>query len=103
MQPAQERLKADLDAIEFRELAVPLINNWQAREVRTGAEAREGLYQQVPNPVQWVASMRALAAAGVTRFIEVGAGSVLTGLLRNIDPALTGVKFGEAQDWDKVK
>ena len=50
MQPAQERLRADLDATEFRDLACPLVNNWQAREIRTGAEAREGLYQQVPNP-----------------------------------------------------
>jgi len=103
MKPAQERLKTDLDATQFRDLAVPLINNWQAREVRTGAEAREALYQQVPNPVLWADSIRALAAAGVTRFIEVGAGGVLTGLLRNIDPALTGVKFGEASDWEKVK
>jgi malonyl CoA-acyl carrier protein transacylase len=43
-----------------------------------------------------------LASRGVTRFIEVGAGAVLTGLLRNIDPALTGLKFGEAEDWDKL-
>jgi [acyl-carrier-protein] S-malonyltransferase len=103
MMPAQERLKADLDNTTFRDLTVPLINNWQAREIRTGIEAREGLYQQVPNPVLWADSMRALRAAGVTRFIEVGAGGVLTGLLRNIDPALTGLKFGEAEDWDKVK
>ena len=46
--------------------------------------------------------MRALAAAGVTRCIEVGAGGVLTGLLRNIDPAIAGFKFGEAADWEKL-
>jgi [acyl-carrier-protein] S-malonyltransferase len=98
MKPAQDRLKADLDAAEFRDLRVPLINNWQAREIRDGAEAREGLFQQVPNPVRWQESMRLLAQAGVTRFIEVGAGKVLMGLLRNIDPALNGAKFGEAPD-----
>ena len=103
MKPAQERLKGDLDATGFRTLAMPLINNWQAREIRTAAEAREGLYQQVPNPVLWADSIRALVAAGVTRFIEVGPGGVLTGLLRNIDTALTGLKFGEAEDWEKVK
>ncbi len=102
MKPAQERLKAELDATEFRDLAVPLINNWQAREVRLGNDAREGLYQQVPNPVLWSASVRALAAAGVTRFFEVGAGAVLTGLLKNIDSALSGAKFGEAADWEKL-
>lgn len=102
MKPAQERLKVDLDAAVFRDLEVPLVNNWQAREIRTGAEAREGVFQQVPNPVRWTDSIRKLASAGVTRFIEVGPGSVLTGLLRNIDPALTGVKFGEAADWEKL-
>jgi [acyl-carrier-protein] S-malonyltransferase len=102
IKPAQQRLKADLDAIDFRDLRVPLINNWQAREIRTGAEAREGLYQQVPNPVLWSASIACLVAKGVDRFIEVGAGNVLTGLLRNIDPSLNGAKFGEAADWDKL-
>ena len=102
LKPAQARLKPDLDATEFRDLTVPLINNWQAREVRTGAEAREGLYQQIPNPVRWSESIALLASRGITRFIEVGAGAVLTGLLRNIDPALTGIKFGEAEDWDKM-
>jgi [acyl-carrier-protein] S-malonyltransferase len=102
MKPAQDRLRADLDATEFRDLEVPLVNNWQAREIRSGAEAREGLFQQVPNPVRWNESIRVLAQSGVTRFIEVGAGGVLTGLLRNIDPALVCAKFGEAADWEKL-
>jgi [acyl-carrier-protein] S-malonyltransferase len=98
MKPAQERLKVDLDATEFRDLAIPLINNWQAREVRSGVEAREGLYQQVPNPVRWSDSIHTMAQAGVTRFFEVGPGSVLTGLLRSIDSTLEGKRFGEAGD-----
>jgi [acyl-carrier-protein] S-malonyltransferase len=102
LKPAQDRMKPELDATEFRDLTIPLINNWQARDVRTGAEAREGLYQQIPNAVRWSESIALLASRGVTRFIEVGAGAVLTGLLRNIDPALTGVKFGEAADLEKV-
>ena len=102
MKPAQERLRPDLEATVFSNLAVPLINNWQAREVRTGDEAREGLFQQIPNPVRWHESIVALAARGVTRFIEAGPGGVLTGLLRNIDPSLSGFKFGEATDWQKL-
>ncbi len=102
MKPAQERLAADLNATEFRDLDTPLVNNWQARIVTTSADAREGLYQQVPNPVRWLDSIRALAAAGLTRFVEVGTGSVLTGLLRNIDPSLQGSKFGESDDWEKL-
>jgi len=102
MKPAQDRLKVDLDAAEFRDLSVPLINNWQAREVRDGADAREGLFQQVPNPVRWSDSIRKLASSGVTRFVEVGAWAVLTGLLRNIDASLVSSKFGEAADVDKI-
>lgn len=98
MKPAQERLRGDLDAADFRDLACPLIDNWQAREVRTGAEAREGLYQQVPNPVRWVDAIRYLADQGVAQAIEVGAGSVLTGLLRAIAPSIAGGKFGEPAD-----
>jgi len=98
MKPAQERLRVDLDATSFQDLSCPLVNNWRAAEVRTGAEAREGLYEQVPNPVRWEETVRHLAARGVTRCVEVGAGGVLTGLLRGIDPALTGLKFGEPAD-----
>jgi len=102
MGPAQKRLAADLNATEFRDLTVPLVNNWQAQIIRTGAEARGGLFEQVPNPVRWSDSIARLAAEGVTRFIEVGAGAVLTGLLRNINPELKGSKFGEAADLEKV-
>lgn len=102
MEPAQQRLKADLDSTEFRDLTVPLVNGWQARVIRTGAEARQGLYEQVPNPVRWTQVIQELASLGAGKFIEVGAGSVLTGLLRNIDSTLEGSKFGEAQDLEKV-
>jgi len=99
MKPAQERLLADLNSTNFDALSIPLVNNWQAREIHTGAEAREGLYQQVPNPVLWVDTVRYLASQGVTRFIEVGAGGVLTGLLKNIDPSLVGSKFLEPSEF----
>lgn len=102
MKPAQERLAVDLNATTFHDLRVPLVNNWQAREVRTAADARQGLIEQVPNPVRWVESVRYLASQGVTRVIEVGAGAVLGGLVRSIEPTIDCKKFGEAADWDKL-
>jgi [acyl-carrier-protein] S-malonyltransferase len=96
MKPAQDRLAADLNQTEFHDLRCPLIDNVGAREVRSGAEARQGLIDQVSKPVRWTESIRWLAAHGVERTIEVGAGGVLTGLLRAIDPALKGFRFGEA-------
>jgi len=102
MKPAQEHLASDLNAAGFKDLSRPLVNNWRAREVRTAVEAREGLYQQVPNPVRWAESVRYLAAQGVERFIEVGAGGVLTGLLRSIDPHLQGYRFGEPGELQRI-
>jgi len=102
MKPAQERLKSDLDAIAFADLRMPLVNNWQAAEILSGADAREGLYQQVPNSVRWVESMQKLASLGVDRWFEVGAGSVLAGLLRTIVAGAKATSFGEAKDIEKL-
>src|ERR1039457_5451648 len=102
MRPAQERLREDLDATEFRDLERPLVCNWQAREVRTGTDAREGLYQQVSSPVRWVDSIRYLVDRGVAQAVEVGQGSVLTGLLRGIAPSVAGLKFGEPADLETL-
>jgi [acyl-carrier-protein] S-malonyltransferase len=98
MKPAQDRLAVDLQNTEFSDPRWPLINNVGAREVRSGAEARQGLIDQVSSPVRWADSVRTLAALGVGRAIEVGAGAVLTGLLRAIDPSIQGAKFGDPAD-----
>ncbi|MGD0199956.1 MAG: ACP S-malonyltransferase [Bryobacteraceae bacterium] len=98
MRPAQERLAVDLLATGFEDLRWPLVNNVAAREILTGAEARQGLIDQVSSPVRWADSVRCLAKGGVERFIEVGAGGVLTGLLKSILPGARGAKFGEAAD-----
>jgi [acyl-carrier-protein] S-malonyltransferase len=103
MRPAQERMVPELNATSFDDLDWPLINNFQAREIRTGNEARQGLIEQIPNTVRWEESIRFLAAQGVQRFFEVGPGGVLTGLLRSIDPELRGFKFGEAADVEKIQ
>jgi len=102
MRPAQQRMAPELSAAVFEDLDWPLVNNWQAREVRTATDARQGLIEQIPNPVYWEATVRHLAAQGVDRFFEVGPGGVLTGLLRSIDPTLLGIRFGEAADVEKL-
>jgi len=103
MKPAQEKLRIDLDATTFSDLRIPLVNNVEAREITTGADAREGVYKQVPNPVLWTASMEALAARGVERWFEAGAGAVLSGLLRTIVSGAKCTSFGEAKDMEKLK
>lgn len=98
MRPAQERLKTDLEATSFADLQIPLVNNWAASIVRQGAEARVGLVEQVPNPVRWVESVQKLEAEAVGRAIEVGAGKVLCGLVKQITPNIAPLNFGSSAD-----
>src|SRR5215207_1105194 len=86
MLPAQERLSADLDRIEFKDPGVPLVTNVDAAVIRTGAEARSALVRQVSSPVRWRESVELLAREGVGLFVEVGPGKVLSGLVRQTSP-----------------
>ncbi len=103
MRPAQARLRPLLDRTEFRDPQIPLVNNWQAREVVRGVAAREGVFEQIPNPVRWMESIQYLAAQGVDRWIEVGAGKVLAGLLKNILPGTLGTTVGEFADLENLR
>jgi [acyl-carrier-protein] S-malonyltransferase len=82
MMPAQERLAADLERLEFRDLSVPLVTNADAALETKGEEAREALVRQVSSPVRWLEAVELLNSEGVEGFVEVGPGRVLSGLVR---------------------
>ncbi len=84
MQPAQDRLLPELQAVAFRDPATPLVNNVDARVVREAEACREGLVRQVTGAVRWQESVELLVREGVTTFVEVGPGTVLGGLVRKI-------------------
>jgi [acyl-carrier-protein] S-malonyltransferase len=89
MQPAQDRLAADLKALTFHPMEVPLITNVDAKIIQSPDEARDALVRQVTGAVQWDRSMGTLVQKGVKTFVEVGPGKVLYGLMRQIDRAQT--------------
>ena len=84
MRPAGERLSGVLKTIAIADPVVPLVNNVDAEMVTKGSEIAEGLVRQVSSPVRWEEGVRALVRAGVTCFLELGPGRVLTGLIRRI-------------------
>jgi [acyl-carrier-protein] S-malonyltransferase len=84
MQPAQDRLAPELEALAFRDPEPPLVNNVDAALVRDAAACRAGLIRQVSGTVRWQASVERLAQEGVTTFVEVGPGTVLSGLVKKI-------------------
>jgi [acyl-carrier-protein] S-malonyltransferase len=88
MMPAQDRLALDLNELEFKDLAPPVVTNVDARPINKGAEARDALVRQVSQPVRWLESVEFLATQGVQTFIEIGPGKVLSGLVRQINREL---------------
>jgi [acyl-carrier-protein] S-malonyltransferase len=86
MAEAAEGMRQVLAGIEFRDPAAPLIANADARLLATGEACREELVAHLTTGVDWVAAIRAMEAAGVEAFVEVGPGRVLAGLVKRIAP-----------------
>ena len=85
MKPAQEKLFGDLQEVNFEDLKFPVIENVSAEANTKGERAREALTMQVSAPVRWADSIENLIAEGVETFVEVGAGKILAGLVRQIN------------------
>ncbi|MBI3270084.1 MAG: ACP S-malonyltransferase [Planctomycetes bacterium] len=89
MEPAAERLRAELDRTSIARPRVPVVSNVTARFVTEPAEIREALGRQLTSSVLWEDSMRFLAGEGFTSFLELGPGRVLSGLASKIVPGAT--------------
>src|SRR5437899_4457989 len=89
MKPAQDRLAADLQALQFQNPTVPVVSNIDAALVSDAESSRDALIRQVTGAVKWEQSMRLLTASGVQNFVGVGPGKVLCGLMRQIDRSKT--------------
>ncbi len=102
MQPAQDRLAPDLQALSFHDPVCPVICNVDAASITSGDAARDALVRQVTGAVRWDESMRRLIENGVGLFIEVGPGKVLWGLMRQIDRSKTCLAVGDEASLAKL-
>lgn len=80
MEPAQAHMQPVLEALEFKAPVCPLVNNVDAALVNEPEALREGLIRQIPGAVRWESTMALLLQQGVTTFIELGPGKVLSGI-----------------------
>ena len=103
MQPAADRLKAEIESIEIKAPKVKIVTNVNAKYELTPQDIKDNLVSQVKSSVLWEESIRYLAGQGIKRFIEVGPGKVLSGLLRRIDPALESYNVETPADIAAVK
>jgi [acyl-carrier-protein] S-malonyltransferase len=103
MQPAQDRLAPELRALSVTSPSVPVVANVDAALKTDGPSAIDALVRQVSAPVRWEEVVRALASAGVRAYVEVGPGTVLSGLVRKIDRNARVANLEGPSDLDAVE
>ena len=102
MQVAADRLKKDIDSLEWSDLKVPLINNVDAKAIFSADEVRVSLVRQLPSSVRWQETIQTMWTMGITHFIEIGPGKVLTGLVKRIVPEAETWNIFDQESYDHV-
>ena len=97
MNGASERLGELLGTIELKDPFIPLVNNADAKFLKTAEEIKPSLIRQLNSPLLWEDSIKAIYASGIHTFIEVGPGKVLTGLIKRIVPEAKILNFEDAR------
>jgi [acyl-carrier-protein] S-malonyltransferase len=102
MQPAAERLKAELDKIEMKDPSFTIVANVSAEKILSSEGIKDLLVKQVYYPVQWEQSISRLLGEGIDTFIEVGPGKVLLGLLKRISKKANGLNVQDTESLEKT-
>lgn len=103
MQPAADVMAEALAGVTINAPIVPLVSNVLASAISDPAEIQKRLVEQVTGTVRWRESVGYMAAQGVTKFYEVGAGKVLSGLVKRIADGATGTSVGSPADIESMK
>jgi [acyl-carrier-protein] S-malonyltransferase len=103
MKPAAEKLREKLAAIDFAAPKIPVINNIEVAVETDADRIRAALYAQAFGPVRWVECIQVIKARGLTTIVECGPGKVLAGMVKRIDPELTGVPLFDPASLAEVK
>jgi [acyl-carrier-protein] S-malonyltransferase len=102
MKPAEVRLETDLASLTFEDANVPVYRNVDGTRRTLGSELREGLVRQVSLPVQWQKTLENMAEDGFDTFIEVGSGTVVTGLVRKTVKGARALNVEDAASLEKT-
>lgn len=103
MEPAERRLETDMQHVAFSKPSVPVYVNVDAAPVRTADGAKDALVRQVSRPVRWEQSVRRMIDDGVSLFVEVGPGRVLSGLLARIDNGVERLSVQSPSDFQAAR
>lgn len=101
MKPAEERLRPLLESAHVKDLWMSLVSNVDASPIGTATAVRNALVRQVVSPVRWVESVHKMVLMGVRRFVEIGPGNVLAGLVKRIDPSVETINVSDVPSIEK--
>jgi len=102
MHGAAVKLAAELERVEIKDPAIPVVSNVTAKPVSSAKEIKDNLVKQVASSVLWEDSMRFVLSQGITQFYEFGPGKVLKGLMRRIDAAAVVTTVEKKEDINSV-
>jgi [acyl-carrier-protein] S-malonyltransferase len=103
MRPAAQALKERLESVEFASPQIALINNIDVAVEVDADRISDALYRQAFGPVRWVECVQAIKARGISTVVECGPGKVLAGLVKRIDPEMTGIPLFDPAGLEELK
>jgi [acyl-carrier-protein] S-malonyltransferase len=95
-------LGAAVDAASIRDASAPIFGNVAARALTSADDLRTDIRAQMQSRVRWSESVREMIGSGIRHFVEVGSGSVLSGLVKRIDGSVTGQALGNPSDFEAL-
>ena len=102
MKPATEIMKKTIAEINFNNAKSPIISNVTAKEMNNSNQIKELLIKQIESPVKWRESVMYMMENGVKKFIEIGPGKVLSGLIKRIDRSVKLISVNDVDDLEKI-
>ena len=102
LQPASIKLAEAIEKVELNDPKVPLIANVNAQLIYTAEQVKDALITQVSNSVKWEQSIEELINLGVTNFVEIGSGKVLTGLIKKINKTVKTYNIEDTETLEKT-
>jgi [acyl-carrier-protein] S-malonyltransferase len=102
MQSAADTLKLEIDSFGIKDAAIPVVSNFLASEVRSAADIKSALISQITGSVRWVESIEYMKSKGVDTFVEIGPGTVLSGLIKKVDKNFKVFNIDKISDVEKL-
>jgi [acyl-carrier-protein] S-malonyltransferase len=102
MQSAAQGLKTDIDSFGINDAVIPVVSNFLAVEVKSAQDIKNALINQITGSVRWVESVEYMKSKGVDTFVEIGPGSVLSGLIKKVDKNLKVFNIDKVSDIEKL-